>query len=112
MGKVRYVNGWECQSCYELYPTEERAIKCFNNCKKDYKKQKDIPKIQTKLIKGFECINCFKIYSFKTEAEECCNVKYKQYVEAERKYDIIGKYNERNKKKQFAQDKANEQEKK
>lgn len=58
MGRVRYIDAFECQGCFNTYMTEEGANKC---CEVESIKQK-----------GFECKQCFKIYKDLSEARGCC----------------------------------------
>ena len=76
MSNTRYVNGYECPICFELYPTERRANNCFKKCKEDCVKGYDVSKDKVKLIAGFECCDCGKLYARKMDAGDCCNMNY------------------------------------
>ncbi len=92
MINIRYVNAWECKCCYALYPTERKAIICFNlhnnyesDPKWDYSNAKAI------LIKGFECLDCMKLHKNGLEARQCCNYEYPHPKDKEN-YNLIGKH--------------------
>lgn len=99
MGKTRYVHGWECPICYQLYPTKKRVMDCFKECLIECLIQDD-KEHEVILLKGHECIDCLKLHNREVNAKKCCNPEYSQETEPKDTYNVIGRY--RRRKKQFA----------
>ncbi len=59
MSKVRYINAYECQGCYQTYETEKEVKDC---CDSECSYEK---------LNGFECKQCFKIYDTIEKARFC-----------------------------------------
>ncbi len=92
MSNARYINGWECQCCSELYSTERKAINCFNEHDKEELADVDWDdtKAKARLIKGFECCDCSELYDKKRDAKNCCHSEYPEEKD-DANYDMIGK---------------------
>lgn len=58
MGRIRYIDAFECQFCFNTHITEEQANKCCG-CK-------------AIRINGFECKQCFEVYDNPCDARGCC----------------------------------------
>ena len=76
MNNTRYVNGYECPICFELYQTKRKADNCMKRCQADCDKDYDGSEDEVKLAAGFECCECGDRYSSKGCASECCNMNY------------------------------------
>lgn len=75
MSNTRYVNGWECPICFELYQTERKAKNCMKKCIKDCYKNYDSSDDEVNLISGYECVDCGDFYKRMGDAKVCCNVR-------------------------------------
>ena len=77
MSNVRYINGWECSICFELYQTERKAKNCLKRCISDrIKNNESYDDEEVNFLNGYECIDCLTIHKKKKDAKICCNVKY------------------------------------
>ena len=66
MSKVRYIDAFECQGCYNSYDSENRAKSCCDS--------------ESKRLKGFECKSCFKLRDNIEEIRNCCPDPEPDYI--------------------------------
>ena len=92
MSNTRYINGWECSVCSELYSTERKAKNCFMLCLEN-ELTKECFKIKSpmvKLIVGHECIDCLKLHDKYIDARQCCYRKFPEEKDKDN-YNLIKK---------------------
>lgn len=99
MSNTRKINGWECESCNQLYGTSLEALECFNKYASDKEKQEHYDKRSPgiKLLVGHECIDCLKLHDEYINARQCC---YSSYPEPKDKdnFDLIKRISQKNSK--------------
>lgn len=75
MGRVRFINAFECQSCYQTYLSEKGASSCCGD--------------KVERLKGFECKQCFEIYKTLGEARGCHSELTLDYIPEAGGFDPI-----------------------
>lgn len=66
MSKVRYIDAFECQECYQTHDSENRAKSCCGG--------------ESERLKGFECKSCFEIRDNIEEVRNCCPDPKPDYI--------------------------------
>jgi hypothetical protein len=97
MGNIRKIHGYECQVCYELYPTREEAKACFDESVKIECDEVKNERPKTKFLKGYECAECLELYKKPEVAKACCKSLGRPSNDYTT-YDAIGKKKEQDRK--------------